>query len=203
MKPTLEERIMATGQTLERVREWQSIIESIAAKTGEPKEDVASIILRPLATGKVMLADCYKLQEIGVSLSESFMKLVPPSKATSKALLHELTRLGYNREKKKKDLTAAWDYGVKLARPRGSANKPHAEEAGNQTEEPTMPISNKLDIYPNAVLIDGKRVHVKKHGVHIYNYADRGELMTVSIELIPSEVAIHNNPYKDARNEAD
>ena len=96
MKPTLEERIMATGQTLERVREWQSIIESIAAKTGEPKDDVASIILRPLATGKVMLADCHSLQEIGVPLSESFMKLVPPGEATIKELLHELTRLGYN-----------------------------------------------------------------------------------------------------------
>ena len=131
MKPTLEERIMATGQTLERVREWQSIIESIAAKTGEPKEDVASIILRPLATGKVMLADCYKLQEIGVPLSESFMKLVPLSKATSKALLHELTRLGYNREKAKKDLTAAWDYGVKLVAGQLPGREPHAEEAGD------------------------------------------------------------------------
>ena len=48
MKPTLEERIMATGQNLERAREWQSIIESIAAKADEPEEDVASIILRPL-----------------------------------------------------------------------------------------------------------------------------------------------------------
>ena len=93
MKPTLDERIMATGQTLEKVREWQSIIESIATKSGEPKEDVASIILRPLSSGKVMLADCYKLQEIVVSLSESFMKLVPHGEATSKALLHELTRL--------------------------------------------------------------------------------------------------------------
>ena len=131
MKPTLEERIMATGQTLERVREWQSIIESIAAKSGEPKEDVASIILRPLATGKVMLADCYKLQEIGVPLSESFMKLVPPGEATSKALLHELTRLGYNSEKAKKDLTAAWDYGIKLARPGKPATKPDAEETSD------------------------------------------------------------------------
>ena len=131
MKPTLEERIMATGQTLERVREWQSIIESIAAKSGEPKEDVASIILRPLATGKVMLADCHKLQEIGVPLSESFMKLVPPSEATSKALLHELTRLGYNSEKAKKDLTAAWDYGVKLVAGQLPDRKPHAEETSN------------------------------------------------------------------------
>ena len=196
MKPTLEERIMATGQTLERVREWQSIIDTIAAKSGEPKEDVASIILRPLSSGKVMLADCYKLQEIGVALSESFMKLVPPGEATSKALLHELTKLGYNSEKKKKDLTAAWDYGIKLARPGKPASKPHAEETSNQTEEPTMPISNKLDIYPNAVLIDGKRVHVKKHGVHIHNYADRGELMTVSIELMPESVTLYSEPFE-------
>ena len=203
MKPTLEERIMATGQTLEKVREWQSIIESIAAKSGEPKEDVASIILRPLSSGKVMLADCYKLQEIGVSLSESFMKLVPPGEATSKALLHELTNLGYNSEKAKKDYTAAVDYRRKILMGEAPDSKPHAEETSNPAEEPTMPISNKLDIYSNAVFIDGKQVSVKKHGVHIHNYADRGELMTVSIELMPSEVTIHNSPYKDARNESD
>lgn len=312
MKPTLEERIMATGQTLERVREWQSIIESIAAKSGELKEDVASIILRPLASGKVMLADCYKLQEIGVPLSESFMKLVPPGEATSKALLHELTKLGYNTEKAKKDLTAAVDYGIKLVtgqaaddahrtverdgtlkRNRNADSKIHTVQDGSAPDKsqekamkpsdiqtaayinkyarlsdiyedktgkewrltavpdkeyelghevtvwenpmldrinelpaegepysfvrneppvkgdgdeqsPLLPvIDHKLEIYPNAVLIDGKRVPVRKHGVHIHNYADRGELMTVSLELMPSEVTIHKNPYKDARNEAD
>ena len=115
MKPTLEERIMATGQNLERAREWQSIIESIAAKADEPEEDVASIILCPLSSGGVMLEDCYKLQEIGVVVSESFMKLVPTGKATSKALFHELTRLGYNSEKARKNFYAAVDYGIKLA----------------------------------------------------------------------------------------
>lgn len=284
MKPTLEERIMATGQTLERVREWQSIIESIAAKSGEPKDDVASIILRPLASDKVILADCYQLQEIGVAVSESFMKLVPLGKATSKALLHELTRLGHNSEKAKKDYTAAVDYRMKIlvGEADGSApdkskekamkpsdiqtaayinkharlsdiyedktgkewrltavpdkeyelghevtvwenpmldrinelpaegepysfvrNEPPVKEDGDE-QPPILPvIENKLEIYPNAVLIDGKRVPVRKHGVHIHNYADRGELMTVTLELMPSEVTIHKNPYKDARNEAD
>ena len=117
MKPTLEERIMATGQNPERACEWQSIIESIAAKSDEPKDDVASIILRPLSSGKVMLEDCYKLQEIGVVVSESFMKLVPTGKATSKALFHELTRLGYNSEKEMKNFYAAVEYGMKLAWP--------------------------------------------------------------------------------------
>lgn len=131
MKPTLEERIMATGQTLEKVREWQSIIESIAAKTGEPKDDVASIILRPLATGKVMLDDCHSLLEIGIPLSKSFMSYARTGPAGSKALFHELTQLGYNSEKKKKDLSAAWDYGIKLARPGKPANKPHAEETSD------------------------------------------------------------------------
>ena len=134
MKPTLEERILATGETLERVRQWESIIETIAAQTGEPKEDVASIILRPLATGKVMLADCYKLQEIGVPLSESFMKLVPLSKATSKALLHELIRLGHNSEK---------------------PMEPPVKEDGDE-QPPLLPVIEiKLEIYPNAVHIDG------------------------------------------------
>jgi hypothetical protein len=197
MKPTLEERIMATGQTLEKVREWQSIIESIAAKSGEPKEDVSSIILRPLASGKVILDDCYKLQEIGVSLSESFMKLVPPGEATSKALLHELTRLGHNSAKAKKDLAAAWDYGVKLATGQMPDRETHTEETGNTTGEPTMPISNKLEIYPNAVLIDGKPVRVRKHGVHIQNYADRGGHMTVSLELMPESVTLYSEPFEE------
>ena len=117
MKPTLEDRIMATGQNPERAREWQSIIESIAAKSDEPKEDVASIILRPLSSGGVMLEDCYKLHEIGVVVSESFMKLVPTGKATSKALFHELTRIGYNSEKARKNFYAAVEYGMKLAWP--------------------------------------------------------------------------------------
>lgn len=182
MKPTLEERIMATGQTLEKVRQWQSIIESIAAKTGEPKEDVASIILRPLASGKVKLADCYKLQEIGIPLSENFMKLVPPGEATNKALLHELTQLGYNSEK---------------------AMEPPVKEDGDE-QRPLLPvIENKLEIYPNVVLIDGKQVRVRKDGVNINNYANREALMTVTLELMPSEVTIHQNPYKDALNEAD
>ena len=179
MKPTLEERIMATGQTLEKVREWQSIIESIAAKSGEPKEDVASIILRPLATGKVILADCYQLQEIGVALSESFMKLVPISKATSKALLHELTRLGHNSEK---------------------AMEPPVKEDGDE-QLPLLPVvENKLEIYPNAVLIDGKQVRVRKDGVNINNYANREELMTVTLELMPSAVTIHPHLYKGTEN---
>ena len=117
MNPTLEERITATGQTPERVSEWKSIIESIAAKADEPKDDVASIILRPLSSGKVMLEDCYNLQEIGVVVSESFMKLVPTGKATSKSLFHELTRLGYNSEKARKNFYAAVEYGIKLAWP--------------------------------------------------------------------------------------
>ena len=114
MKPTLEERILATGETLERVRQWESIIETIAAKTGEPTDDVASTILLPLATEKVMLADCYKLQEIGVRLSNYFMTHVASENAGSNSLFHELTQMGYNSEKKKKDFTAAWDYGIKL-----------------------------------------------------------------------------------------
>ena len=197
MKPALEERIMATGQTLERVREWQSIIDTIAAKSGEPKEDVASIILRPLATGKVMLADCYKLQEIGVPLSESFMKLVPPGEATSKALLHELTNLGYNSEKAKKDLTAAWNYGVNLVAGQMPDRDPHAEETGNRTEEPTMPISNKIDIYPNAVFIDGKEMRVKKNGVQLNGYGNSNTLVTISLELMPESVTLYSEPFEE------
>lgn len=90
---------MATGQTVEKVRQWQTVINAIAAKTGEPARDVAAIILRPLASGKAVPSDCHKLQEIGVPLSDSFMKLAPFGEATDKALFHELTRLGYNNEK--------------------------------------------------------------------------------------------------------
>jgi len=114
MKPTLEERLMATGETLERVRQWESIIDTIAAKTGEPKDDVASIVLRPLASGKVNQVDCYKLLEVGVWLSHSFTAHVASGAVGSDELLHELTGLGYNTEKSKKNLTAAWDYGIKL-----------------------------------------------------------------------------------------
>lgn len=96
MKPTLKEHIMATGQTVEKVRQWQAVINTIAAKTGKPTKDVAPIIMRPLASGKVVPSDARKLQEIGVPLSESFMKLTPYGKATDKDLLHELTRLGYS-----------------------------------------------------------------------------------------------------------
>ena len=179
MKPTLEERILATGQTLERVRQWESIIETIAAKTGEPKDDVASIILRPLATGKVMLADCYKLQEIGVRSSNYFMTRVASENAGSNSLFHELTQLGYNREK---------------------AMKQPVKEDGDY-QPPLLPvIENKLEIYPNAVLIDGKQVRVRKDGVNINNYANREELMTVTLELMPSAVAIHPQLYKGTEN---
>ena len=192
MKPTLEERIMATGQTLERVREWQSIIESIAAKSGEPKEDVASIILRPLATGKVMLADCYKLQEIGVPLSESFMKLVPLSKATSKALLHELTRLGHNSEKAKQNFYTALDYGMNLVKGEVPDNKTNAEET---TALPTLPIpAHKVEIYPNAVVVDGKPLKVRKDGVTVNNVADGDNLLSVTVELMVEDVTLF--PYR-------
>ena len=179
MKPTLEERILATGETLERVRQWESIIETIAAETGEPTDDVASIILRPLATGKVMLADCYKLQEIGVRSSNSFMTRVASGNAGIDALLHELTQLGYNSEKAMK--------------------QPAKEDEDEQP--PLLPvIENKLEIYPNAVLIDGKQVRVRKDGVNINNYANREELMTVTLELMPSAVAIHPRLYKGTEN---
>lgn len=179
MKPTLEERIMATGQTLERVRQWESIIDTIAAKTGEPKENVASIILRILATGRVISADCWQLQEIGVPLSDSFMKLVPPGMVTGKELLYELTQLGYNSEK---------------------AMEPPVKEDGDE-QLPLLPvIENKLEIYPNAVLIDGKQVRVRKDGVNINNYANREALMTVTLELMPSAVTIYPHLYKGTEN---
>ena len=179
MKPTLEERILATGETLERVRQWESIIETIAAETGEPTDDVASIILRPLATGKVMLADCYKLQEIGVRSSNSFMTRVASESAGSNSLFHELTQLGYNSEKAMK--------------------QPVKEDEDEQP--PLLPvIENKLEIYPNAVLIDGKRVRVRKDGVNINNYANREELMAVTLEIMPSAVTIHPQLYKGTKN---
>lgn len=179
MKPTLEERILATGETLERVRQWESIIETIAAKTGEPKDDVASIVLRPLASGKVNLSDCYELLEIGVQSSNYFMTHVASGNAGIDALLHELTQLGYNREK---------------------AMKPPAKEDEDE-QPPLLPvIENKLEIYPNAVLIDGKQVRVRKDGVNINNYANREELMTVTLELMPSAVAIHPQLYKGTEN---
>lgn len=309
MKPTLEERILATGETLERVRQWESIIETIAAKTGEPKDDVASIVLRPLASGKVNLSDCCKLQEIGVRLSNYFMTHVASENAGSNSLFHELTQMGYNSEKKKKDFTAAWDYGIKLVTGKKAddahrtvesdgtlkqnrntdfkihtaqndsapdksqeqamkpsdiqtaayinkyarlsdiyedktgkewrltavsgqeyglghevtvwenpmldrinelpaegepysfvRNEPPVKEDGDE-QPPLLPvIENKLEIYPNAVLIDGKQVRVRKDGVNINNYANREELMTVTLELMPSAVTIHPRLYKGTEN---
>lgn len=176
MKPTLEERILATGETLERVRQWESIIDTIAAKTGEPKDDVASIVLRPLASGKVNLSDCYELLEIGVQSSNFFMTHVASGNAGIDALLHELTQLGYNSEKAMK--------------------QPAKEDEDEQT--PLLPIiENKLEIYPNAVLIDGKQVRVRKDGVNINNYANREALMTVTLEIMPSAVTIHPQPYEE------
>src|SRR5699024_9238430 len=105
------------------------------------KENVASIILRILATGRVISADCWQLQEIGVPLSDSFMKLVPPGMVTGKELLYELTQLGYNSEK---------------------AMEPPVKEDGDVQPPPLPVIENKLEIYPNAVLIDGKQVRVRK-----------------------------------------
>lgn len=174
MKPTLEDRILATGETLERVRQWESIIDTIAAETGEPKDDVASIVLRPLASGKVNLSDCYELLEIGVQSSNYFMTHVASGNAGIDALLHELTQLGYNSEKAMK------------------------QPAKEDEQTPLLPvIENKLEIYPNAVLIDGKQVRVRKDGVNINNYANREALMTVTLEIMPSAVTIHPQPYEE------
>lgn len=182
MKPTLEERLMATGLPLEKVREWQSIIERIAVKTGEPKKDVEHIILRPLASGEVVLEDCYKLQEIGVPLSGWFMKLVPRGAATKDKLLHELTQLGYNSEKAKKDFTAAFDYGVKLL-------------SGDSSEE--APESEHIEIYSNAVVIDGTLMSIRPESVNLSGHTSSQEPLKVSIELDPKKVSLHNCAYEN------
>lgn len=95
---TLRHYLAAVGQSPDEAQAWENMILKVAAKSGADVEKLSGIILRPLASGKVVPSDCHQLQEIGVTLSDSFMKLTPSGEATDKALFHELTRLGYNTE---------------------------------------------------------------------------------------------------------
>ena len=226
------EQLKALGLTPLEAETWVELIFQISDITKTDPEDVKGPILTTLATGKMDYAALNSLQGKGVQLTGilssltgfGFPEVVTGGHVGSFLLkialkqyvdnhktgeledledaeeINKSDRLGKRFEAFfKKNNETSWPINASEVG-KQSMEKHQADHFGTENQ---FGDSHKLEIYPNAVLIDGKRVPVRKHGVHIHNYADRGELMTVSIELMPSEVTIHQNPYKDARNETD
>ena len=52
---------------------------------------------------------------------------------------------------------------------------------------------NRIDIYPDAVLIDGHEVMVKEGGVFINDYAAKDAVTTVTLDLLPKSVTMHRD----------
>ena len=54
-----------------------------------------------------------------------------------------------------------------------------------------MELKNHIDIYPDAVLIDGHEVAVIEGGVFINDYACKDAVTTVTLDLLPKSVTFH------------
>ena len=54
--------------------------------------------------------------------------------------------------------------------------------------------AHKVEIYPNAVVVDGKPLKVRKDGVTVNNVADGDNLLSVTVELMVEDVTLF--PYR-------
>lgn len=55
---------------------------------------------------------------------------------------------------------------------------------------------NHVEIYPNAIFIDGNQVLVKKGSVHIGNKSIETDRTHIQLTLLPESVTIHASNYQ-------
>ena len=59
-----------------------------------------------------------------------------------------------------------------------------------------MELKNHIDIYPDAVLIDGHEVMVIEGGVFINDYANKDAVTAVTLDLLPKSVTVHQDKLR-------
>lgn len=55
---------------------------------------------------------------------------------------------------------------------------------------------NHVEVYPNAIFIDGNQVLVKKGSVNIGNKSIETDLTHIQLTLLPESVTIHASNYQ-------
>ena len=59
---------------------------------------------------------------------------------------------------------------------------------------------NHVDVYPNAIFIDGNQVLVKKGSVNIGNKSIETDRTHIQLTLLPESVTIHASNYQRKKN---